>query len=38
MLESEFLQDDLLLLRNSDIPGASLDRKIPTELNITQLK
>ena len=38
ILESEFLQDDLLLLKESDIPGASLNGKRPTELNVVQLK
>jgi len=31
-------QDDIVLLTEADIPGASLDGKDPTELNITQLK
>ena len=38
MLETGFLQDDVLLLRETDIPGASLNGKLPTELNVTQLK
>ena len=31
-------QDDIVLLTEADIPGASLDGKDPTELNITRLK
>ena len=38
MLEAGFLQDDILLLRESDIPGASLNGKTPAELNVVQLK
>ena len=38
VLMSEFLQDNVLLLRESDIPGASLNGKNPSELNMTQLK
>lgn len=38
MLEAGFLQDDILLLRESDIPGASLNGKAPSELNVVQLK
>lgn len=30
--------DDILLLTENDIPGASLDGKHPSELNVTQLK
>ena len=30
--------DVVLLLTESDIPGASLDGKDPTELNVPQLK
>lgn len=33
----ENLNDDILLTQ-TDIPGASLDGKHPTELNVTQLK
>ena len=29
---------DVILLTETDIPGASLDGKHPTELNVTQLK
>jgi len=38
LFESGFLQDDVLLLRESDIPGASLNGKRPMELNGQQLK
>ena len=38
MLEAGFLQDDILLLRESDIPGASLNGKTPAEMNVVQLK
>ena len=31
-------EDDIILLTESDIPGASLDGKDPTELNVLQLK
>ena len=31
-------EDDIILLTESDIPGASLDGKDPTELNVSQLK
>jgi len=34
----EYLQDDIQLLKESDIPGASLNGKHPTEINIPQLK
>jgi len=34
----EYLQDDVPLLRESDIPGASLNGKQPVELNIQQFK
>jgi len=34
----EYLQDVVPLLRESDIPGASLNGKQPVELNIQQLK
>ena len=30
--------DDMLLLTEADIPGASLDGKNPNELNVSQLK
>ena len=33
-LEMEFLQDDMLLLTESDIPGASLNGKSPAKLNV----
>ena len=32
------MDDDILLLNESDIPGASLDGKDPSELSIVQLK
>jgi len=32
------LDEDIILLTEADIPGASLDGKAPTELNIPQLK
>lgn len=32
------MDDDILLLNENDIPGASLNRKNPSELNIVQLK
>ena len=32
------MQMDILLLTENDIPGASLDGKHPSELNVTQLK
>ena len=38
MLEAGFLQDDILLHRESDIPGSSLNGKTPAELNVVQLK
>ena len=39
MEEKEDPQDiDVFLLDESDIPGASLNGKIPSELNVTQLK
>ena len=38
MHEAGFLQDDILILRESDIPGASLNGKIPAELNVVQWK
>ena len=31
-------KDDIILLTESDIPGASLDGKNPAELNVSQLK
>ena len=36
--EDESDQEDLLLLEESDIPGASLNRKQPCQLNVTELK
>ena len=39
MEEKEDSQDiDVFLLDESDIPGVSLNGKIPSKLNITQLK
>ena len=39
MEEKEHPQDiDVFLLDESDIPGASLNGKTPSELNVTQLK
>jgi len=38
MLMSEFLQDDVQLLKESDIPGASLNEKNPSELNLAHLR
>ena len=31
-------ENDIILLTESDIPGASLEGKDPTELNVSQLK
>ena len=31
------VDNDILLLTKNDIPGASLDSKDPSELNVTQL-
>ena len=36
--EDESDQEDLLLLEESDIPGASLNGKQPCQLNVTELK
>lgn len=36
--DNEDIDDDILLLTENDIPGASLDGKDPTVLNVTQLK
>ena len=36
--DDENVDDDILLLTENDIPGASLDGKHPSELNITQLR
>lgn len=36
--EEAYDQDDLYVLEESDIPGASLNGKKPSELNVTQLK
>ena len=36
--EDEGDQEDLLLLEESDIPGASLNGKQPCQLNFTELK
>ena len=38
ILEAGFLQDDILLLSESDIPGASLNGKALSELTVVQLK
>ena len=37
-VEIDVLKDDLLLITESDIPGASLNGKDPCELNVLQLK
>ena len=37
-IEIDILKDDLLLLTESDIPGASLNGKDPSELNVMQLR
>lgn len=37
-VDDDNLDDDILLLTEADIPGASLDGKNPTELNISQLR
>ena len=37
-VEMDILKDALLLLTESDIPGASLNGKDPSELNVVQLK
>ena len=34
----DLVDDDILLLTESDIPGASLDGKNPSELSVVQLK
>ena len=36
--EDESDQEDLLLLEESDIPGASLNGKQPFQFNVTELK
>ena len=37
-VEIDVLKDDLLLITESDIPGASLNGKDPCELNVLQLR
>ena len=37
-VEIDVLNDDLLLITESDIPGASLNGKDPYELNVLQLR
>jgi len=32
------MEDDIVLLNGDDIPGASLDGKDPSELNVVQFK
>ena len=36
--DKDKVDDDILLLTESDIPGASLDGKNPSELSVVQLK
>ena len=36
--DENLIEDDIVLLNESDIPGASLDGKDPSELNVVQLK
>ena len=36
--DGKYEEDDILLLTEADIPGASLNGKLPTELNVAQLK